>query len=106
MNSHTIAPLPAQTGSGQLGHHPGSLPLLKTHKLLRERAGAFDENIQLRRTCDMLLDQLRDFQTALDHHAVVATTDAAGKITYVNERLCQLSKYTREELLGQDHRII
>ena len=50
--------------------------------------------------------ELEIFKSALDKTHIISVTDARGIIQYVNELFCQITKFTREELIGQDHRII
>ncbi|HEX5851178.1 MAG TPA: PAS domain S-box protein [Rubrobacter sp.] len=52
------------------------------------------------------LKELADMKFALDESAIVAITNQRGEITYANEKFCEVSGYTRDELIGHDHRII
>jgi PAS domain S-box-containing protein len=69
-----------------------------------------ERDISERKRNEVLLqDTLRSlkFQKyALDRAAIVAITDRAGIITYVNEQFCQISQYTSAELVGNTHRVI
>lgn len=49
---------------------------------------------------------LADVSYALNQSAIVAITDTRGIIKFVNDKFCEISKYSRDELLGQDHRIL
>lgn len=51
-------------------------------------------------------NDLHNFKHALDEAAVVVITNAQGVITYVNDRFCRLSQYSRHELVGKTHRVV
>jgi len=52
------------------------------------------------------MQELLAYKYALDESAIVAITDQRGVINHVNDNFCRISKYSADELIGQDHRII
>jgi len=69
-------------------------------------ASELSERKKLEQDLVATVKELRDVKAALDEHSIVAITDSTGRITYMNDKFCAISKYSREELIGQDHRII
>jgi PAS domain S-box-containing protein len=63
-------------------------------------------NKELENRLQQSQSEISDYKHALDESAIVAITDQKGIIKHVNDNFCKISKYSKEELLGQDHRII
>ncbi|WP_457744550.1 HD domain-containing phosphohydrolase [Sulfurimonas sp.] len=49
---------------------------------------------------------LHEYKDAVDRSSIVSKTDLYGHITYVNQKFCEISGYTRKELLGKSHNIV
>ncbi|HXZ12719.1 MAG TPA: PAS domain S-box protein [Candidatus Sulfotelmatobacter sp.] len=64
------------------------------------------ERTQAEKKLRKSLKDLEDMKFALDQHCIVARTDPEGVITFANDKFCALSGFSREELIGQTHRIV
>ncbi|HKX82477.1 MAG TPA: HAMP domain-containing protein, partial [Nitrososphaera sp.] len=70
------------------------------------RANVLAANNNLNRMVRERTKELSDMTNALDATAIVAVTDKDGTITKVNKKFVEISKYSEEELIGQNHRIL
>ena len=50
--------------------------------------------------------ELKQQIDALNNSAIVSEANADGVITFVNEMFCQISEFSKEELIGQNHRVL
>jgi diguanylate cyclase (GGDEF)-like protein/PAS domain S-box-containing protein len=62
--------------------------------------------IQSEKQAQNALMELQLQKLAMDEHAIISIADVSGRITYVNEKFCQISQYSVAELIGKDHIIL
>lgn len=74
----------------------------RLYAIARDTTLLFEAEERLRVANITILSQKR----ALDSSAIVAETDIEGRIIYANDKFLEISKYSRGELIGQDHRVI
>ncbi len=65
--------------------------------------------LRLQKTSLKLADSIQELEFhkyAIDEHAIVSITDVKGRILYANQKFCDISQYSRDELVGHNHRIV
>lgn len=71
--------------------------------IIKSYISAHDQRVQ---EADKSLKNLTDYQQVIDQHAIIATTDIKGDITFVNGKFCKISQYSEQELQGNNHRLL
>lgn len=70
------------------------------------RARRARQNSAIQKRLEITLYEREREHLALNQHAIVSIADRAGNITYINDKFCEISGYSRDELMGHNHRLL
>lgn len=76
------------------------LSRIHTHISLAEQKSNLEYSLKTN------IDLLNQYKEAVDKSTIVSKTDIKGRIIYANDAFCNISGYTREELIGKPHNIV
>lgn len=93
---------------GRGGDHFLTKPVDSRHlvSVVALHARRFRQAQEASATVRAALYERQRHQQAVNAHAIVSVTDSLGNITYVNDKFCEVSGYSRGELQGRNHRIL
>ncbi|MEM9372325.1 MAG: PAS domain-containing protein, partial [Planctomycetota bacterium] len=72
----------------------------------RDAAVSSVELANSREEAERALREIAALRRALDEHLILSIADKSGKIIDANKGFCNIAGYTRDEILGEDHRIL
>ncbi|MCF6252967.1 MAG: response regulator [Methylococcaceae bacterium] len=76
------------------------------NKMLKVRQQQWETLEESNSIAQQALAELTEQKFAMDQHAIVSITNVKGDITLINDKFCEISGYSRNELIGQNHRLL
>ena len=87
----------------------GAMDILKKPYITEEIVLKVDLWIDYKRKEDALIcsnQLLEEYKSTVDENSIVSKADSKGIITFINDKFCETSGYTKEELIGKPHNIV
>ena len=75
-------------------------------EIIDQKTDAICEDIYYKQMYENQKIEMQNYMNIINQEAIVSKTDLKGKITFVNDAFCEVSGYTKEELIGKSHNII
>ncbi len=75
-------------------------------ELITKKLNIICEEIQYKKMYEMQKTQMQSYLEIINQEAIVSRTDLEGRITFVNDAFCEISGFTKDELIGANHNIV